>query len=900
MFVLQNARRRAAGAAWARCRRAELDTATAKFDLTLSLTERPEGLQGALEYATDLFERATIERMAGHFTHPARRHRGRSGAADRAAAAAHARRTAATAGAVERHRRRLPPRPVPPPARSSSRSPAPPTPPPSSTRTTTSPTPRSTPAPTSSPITCAPSASAPTSWSASASNARSTCVVALLAILKAGGAYVPLDPELPRERLAFMLARLPRLRSCSPSTPCSPTCRPLHTAAPLPRPATGRLRRPRPTPTPPPLTAPDHLAYVIYTSGSTGTAQGRHDRAPRRLLNHVLWLQRANCRCSAADRVLQKHARSASTCRCWELFWPLARRRAPWSWRRPGGARRIADFDLMRSRAATADHRAAVRALGTAARHRRRSRRSRPAHRCGGVCQRPARRWRRDSRGAACRRRRRLVNGYGPTEASDVYSTSIGAAEPADAPAAVPIGRPIANTAVYVLDAHLQPVPIGVAGELYIGGAGVGRGYLGPARPDRRALPAPTPSRRRARACTAPATACAAAPTATSNSSAALDHQVKIRGFRIELGEIEAALAPAPAVRQAVVVAREDTPGDRRLVAYVAAAQGDTDAAALRARAQAAACPTTWCPPPSSRCRALPLTAQRQARPQGPARTRSTTPTRADSFVAPRTPLEETARRPSGPRLLELRARRRRTTTSSSSAATRCCATQVIARWRDRPAVSNCRVRALLRSTRPSPKLVAEQPLRSAAGATGLESEDCRCDFAVPRPSTRSRPSARSSIAAQRTGCGSSTRLAPVTERAIYNIAAAYRLQRRARRRRHCERALQALVARHEALRTRLRGRDGVPVQRVLAHVDVHLPRARAATAGADAALRAAIDARLQQHSSEPFDLARAPLFRAQLLRISAHDHVLVFVVHHIVADGWSIGVLARELAAAL
>src|SRR5581483_5129626 len=170
-----------------------------------------------------------------------------------------------------------------------------------------------------------------------------------------------------------------------------------------------------------------------------------------------------------------------------------------------------------------------------------------------------------------------LWNMYGPTETT-IWST-IAKIESADD--VIPIGRPIANTQTYVLDARLQPVPIGVPGELYIGGDGLARGYLNqPELTAQKFIPNPF-----------------AAPAGTSQGggqSARLyrtgdlvryradgsleylqrvDHQVKIRGFRIEMGEIETVLEQHPAVRQAVVVAREDAPGDKRLVAYVVPAR---------------------------------------------------------------------------------------------------------------------------------------------------------------------------------------------------------------------------------------------------------------------------------------------------------------------------------------
>ena len=161
----------------------------------------------------------------------------------------------------------------------------------------------------------------------------------------------------------------------------------------------------------------------------------------------------------------------------------------------------------------------------------------------------------------------RLINGYGPTE-NTTFSTCYRI--PHNLPtelASIPIGKPIANTEVYVLDLHGQLVPIGVPGELYLGGAGLARGYLN--RPELTAESSfpirSTPIRRRG--CTGPATWFAGAD-GNLEFLERLDDQVKLRGFRIELGEIEAVLNQHPSVRTSVVALREDRPGDKRLVAY--------------------------------------------------------------------------------------------------------------------------------------------------------------------------------------------------------------------------------------------------------------------------------------------------------------------------------------------
>src|SRR6185369_1499963 len=178
----------------------------------------------------------------------------------------------------------------------------------------------------------------------------------------------------------------------------------------------------------------------------------------------------------------------------------------------------------------------------------------------------------------------RLINEYGPTET--VVGCCVYEVPPGTSPSgALPIGRPIANTQLYILDAHMQPAPLGVPGELYIGGAGLARGYLG--RPDltaERFVPNPF-LKDEGGTMKDEAGSFILHPSSFILYKTGdlvryrldggveflgrIDHQVKVRGFRVELGEIEAVLAQHPAVRECAVLAREDVPGDRRLVAYV-------------------------------------------------------------------------------------------------------------------------------------------------------------------------------------------------------------------------------------------------------------------------------------------------------------------------------------------
>ncbi|CAJ7691743.1 syringomycin synthetase [Burkholderia pseudomallei] len=419
-------------------------------------------------------------------------------------------------------------------------------------------------------------------------------VVGLLAILKAGGAYVPLDPSHPPERLRRMLddtnpvavlvddigadalasfeshvaARSPRVhlsrdiaqwRACNPANP------------PTPRERAAR-----------------RLAYVIYTSGSSGEPKGVMNEH-RGVVNRLWWMQQTYA-LDERDAVLQKTPFSFDVS-VWEFFWPLMSGARlviakPEGHKDPAYLSELIDRERVTTLhfvpsmlQAFLEDEGAARGCGSVKRVM-----------CSGEALPPSL----VKRFYRCLPDARLHNLYGPTEAAvDVTAWACDAEEGG---ASVPIGRPIANTRIYILDGYGQPVPRGVAGELYIGGVQVARGYLN------------RPELTRERFVDDPFVAGGRlyktgdlARWRTDGSLEYLgrnDFQVKIRGFRIELGEIEAQLARVAGVREAVVLAREAAPdtkrhaasnensasnsGEKRLVAYYT---GDADATALRAQA---------------------------------------------------------------------------------------------------------------------------------------------------------------------------------------------------------------------------------------------------------------------------------------------------------------------------
>jgi aspartate racemase len=576
MFVLQNTSDDTLMLNGTRAEPLPVDTGTTQFDLTLELSETPQGLTGKVEYATALFEAATIERLIGHFQ-------------------------MLLEGIVARPEARLSELPL---LTASER------------RqllvewnSTEAPFPRdqcihalfearAAATPEAAAVIYEDSQLSYAELNAQANrlahylrelgvgpDARvAICVerglnmvVGLLAILKAGGAYVPLDPAYPRERLAFMLedsapaALLTQGRLENLFEDMAKTVPVLDLDAKFP-PWAGL-----------PDTDPDHgsvkvkpgnLAYVIYTSGSTGKPKGV--MVEHKALCNLITDVKNRYGIGAEDRILQ-FGSIAFDMSMQDIFGALLM----------GAALVLRGEDWLAG---------ASKFWGMCAKNR------------VSIITLPTLFWQQlvqeehvaipgtirhvtiggeavDSNVLAAWFEREgyrptLFNGYGPTETT-IYSTSH---KPlADSLSRQAIGRPIANTSVYILDAHRQPVPIGVMGELYIGGAGVTRGYLNqPELTAERFMHDPFTAKADARMYKTGDLARRLAD-GTIEFRGRNDFQVKIRGFRIELGEIEAALRRHPQLREVAVGVHEPAPGDKRLVAYgVARDAGAPSAAELR------------------------------------------------------------------------------------------------------------------------------------------------------------------------------------------------------------------------------------------------------------------------------------------------------------------------------
>ena len=454
-------------------------------------------------------------------------------------------------------------------------------------------------------------------------------VIALYGILKAGGAYVPLDPEYPSERLVFMVGdtKVPVLLTQKhlvdklPENQAQSIC--LDSGWEV-------IARESDTNLGDGASA-DNPAYVIYTSGSTGQPKGVIN-THRSICNRLLWMQDAYD-LEAQDRVLQKTPFSFDVS-VWEFFWPLLNG-ACLVVARPEGHR---DNGYLRAtiieRNITTLHfvpsmlQAFLEEPGLG------DCRSLKRVICSGEALSLDLQKRFFSRHSA-----ELHNLYGPTEAA--VDVTYWACEPGGKRSIVPIGRPVANTTIYILDYRLQPVPVGVPGELHIGGVQVARGYLN--RPDLTAekfIPDPFSDETGARLYKTGDLA-RYLPDGNIEFLGRMDGQVKIRGFRIELGEIEAVLGQHPAIQDTVAMARDAVGGDKRLVAYVVPKQTEAPTTSELRSFLKDKLPDFMMPSAFVILDAIPLTPNGKVDHKALPEANQARPDLEGVFMAPRTPEEE-------------------------------------------------------------------------------------------------------------------------------------------------------------------------------------------------------------------------------------------------------------------
>jgi amino acid adenylation domain-containing protein len=688
-------------------------------------------------------------------------------------------------------------------------------------------------------------------------------VVGILGILQAGAAYLPLDPGFPESRLQLILddARSPVLLTSPQLANRFPAfrghCEPLGAES---------LAEDLPAPQ---CTA-DDLAYVIYTSGSTGQPKGV--AVPQRAVARLV-LATDYVGLGPGDRIAQVSPMSFDAA-TFELWGTLLN----------GGCLVGTPHDIALEPQDFGEflaHQRITTLFLTTALFNQMAREAPWGLRglrdvlFGGEAVDPAA-VRQVLSGHAPQR---LLHVYGPTE-STTFATWFQVTQVHADAATVPIGRPIANTRLFLIGADAVPVPPGGTGEVYLGGDGLSRGYIGdPVLTAQRFVPDPfsnTPGARLYRT----------GDFARLDADEAVeflgrgDDQVKLRGFRIELGEIESVLRDHPEVLEAAALVREDTPGSRKLVAYVVpATQRQPSLGALRDHA-AARLPSYMVPATFVLLDRLPLNANgkvdRRALPAPSTGQR----TIIESHVAPRTPVEQVLANLfsevlgvenvgihddffvlGGHSLL---------------------ATRIISRLRE-----TFHVELPIRELFENPTVIklAARVEAAAGSAWSLR-------YSPIERIDRGQRGQRLPLSFAQQRLWFIDRFEPGSS--TYNMFSGFRIGGRLDVN-TLSAAFSEIVRRHEVLRTVFVSLDGTPEQVILpptALLPELIDLQRLEPAGRDLELR-----RIVEHEArKPFDLARGPLLRLALVRTEAEEHVFLMTMHHIVSDGWSIGVLIREI----
>ncbi|WP_442937032.1 amino acid adenylation domain-containing protein [Nostoc sp.] len=695
-------------------------------------------------------------------------------------------------------------------------------------------------------------------------------IVGLLGILKAGGAYVPLDPAYPSERLAFILedTQTPvlltqeKLVKNLPPHQAQVVCLDLGWEANIENSQENPVNE----------TTPDNLIYVIYTSGSTGQPKGV-TIAHRGICNQLCWKQ-TTFGLTQADKVLLTISFSFDPS-VWQIFWPLCFGGQLFV-ARPGGhqdtaylVRVITEQQITVLALVPSILRVLLEEKGIEncrfIRHIT----------CGGEAL-PGELIERFF--AKLNLDNVLHNCYGPTEAS--IDTTFWTCQRGTNYAIAPIGRPINNAEIHIFDENLQPVPIGESGELHIGGIGLARGYLN--RPEltiEKFIFNPFSSETGARLYK---TGDLARYLSDGNIEflGRIDHQVKIRGFRIELGEIEAILGQHPALTQTLVIAREDVPGDKRLVAYVVASPEQIPSQVELRRFLETRLPEYMVPSFFVFLDTLPLNPNgkidRRALPAP-----DTSDIRLSTFVPPQNSTEEV--------LAGIWAKILRLEQVGihdnffELGGHSLLATQVMSLVRQ---VFRIEIPLQLLFENPTIATLAQaMPTATRNGnAQNQTSENDPQNQTIPQITNRE--SVPLSFAQQRIWF--LEQLEPNSP--AYIVSNAQRLTGKLNVG-VLQRSLDAIVVHHEALRTNfIRSPDGSPIQVIGTPRPVELKIIKVT--------KEQIEFLLNQEVQHPFNLESDLMLRATLLQVEEEEHILLLMMHHIASDGWSIGILWQQLTA--
>ncbi len=678
--------------------------------------------------------------------------------------------------------------------------------------------------------------------------------VAMLGIMKAGGAYVPLDPTYPKDRVEYMLrdSRAPialtQKALLGGSAPDGIRLIDMDDWSRMAAESGENV---------PTNQSSDHMAYVIYTSGSTGTPKGVMIRQGS-AVNFLLAMIETLHPCS--DDVIAATTSVSFDIAVLELFMPLL----------VGARTAILSRDVVIDGSRLAEELERVGAtvmqatpsgwkalLGAA---------KVPPLRvlCGGEA------FPRELAREFLSNQVYPYNMYGPTETT-VWSLMALVTDAADG---VPLGRPIANTQVYLLDADLNLVPIGVPGELYLGGDGLARGYW--QRPDltaERFIPDPF-SMNQGQRLYRTGDQARYRPNGTLEFLGRVDHQVKVRGYRIELGEIEASLTRDPRIMRSIAVVRDEQ-GDQRIVAYVVPHKGSTVSPEELKRALRDQLPEYMVPSTVMILTEFPLT------PNG----------KIDRKALPAPESDHSHDRPSGVR----------TPTEDILAGIwadvlglkrvgvndhffelgghSLLATQVMSRVR-----TAFHLELPLRSLFEHPTVKGFAEALDGAGTGPHDSPPPL----VPVPRMESMPS---SFAQQRLWF--LAQLEP--EGWSYNLQFALRLSG-ALDSDALSSSFEQVFARHEALRTTFHERDGEPVQ-VIGEIEAFVVPCEDLRGLPDDRRDAAVRETATREARQPFRLDQDRPIRVRVLRLDEQDHVLLVTIHHIAADAWSMTLLANEVA---
>jgi amino acid adenylation domain-containing protein len=699
-------------------------------------------------------------------------------------------------------------------------------------------------------------------------------LVGMLAVWKAGGAYLPLDCGHPVDRLRQIVLQSRLSCVVTDERHSKLLAEVLETLPASSRPQVATIaegeQQKIPAANPGPRSAEKNLAYVIYTSGSTGIPKGAMVEQAG-MLNH-LYAKVTDLGLGPADRIAQTASQNFDIS-VWQFMAgllvgsqieivPEETAHDPAALWHLVGARGVTILELVPSLVGSLLHEEELTAKPVSLRWLLVTGEAVSPQICRQWLQRYP--------------RVPMLNAYGPTECSDDV-THHEVREPSSVMERVPIGRAVANLQMYVLDERREPVPFGVSGELYVGGIGVGRGYMNdPSRTAESFVPdafGPEPGTRLYRTgdlgryC----------EKGVIEYLGRLDHQVKIRGFRIELGEIEAALAKHENVQESAVLARQDEPGDRRLVAYVVFKQshsGNIGTSELKNYLQERL-PDYMVPGVFVTLDDMPRTANGKLDRKALPKPDSALLDRKE-FLAPQTEPEILLAQIWADVLKLERVGIRDDFFDLGGHSL--LATQLMSRVRKVFRVEGMPLRRLF-----------ENPtVQALARAIGEELQE----DAPPIP--RRRNSQKAPLSYMQRRVWFLDQLGPKSS--VYNLSSAVKLQGFLNAA-MLERSLNEVVRRHEALRTVFAvDVAGEPEQIVREELKIKLQSQQISGATSEEKWLE-VKRIAEQEALEPFDLRNGPLVRARLLQLGEHEHVALFTLHHIVSDGWSQGILIDEIA---